>query len=302
MAMSLIEQFQSDCRVRNISSPKIYMLYAEEFLDFLEKRGKKATEVTKEDLKAYLAILRERRLKQASINRVFTCLSGFYAFLADEDLISSNPVIPFRRRYLRKYKEDNDSASRQIIDVEQASMLVNSILDSRDKAIVTLLFKTGMRVGELCRLDINDINKDDMSLRLKPAAKRSNRILFFDRETANMLRIWLRVRREKRKDDSALFPSQLGRRLGRGQVENLVERHAARVGLHNPDSASLEDRFTPHCCRHWFTTHLIRAGMSRDFVKELRGDIRKEAIDIYNHIDKEELKESYLAHIPQLGI
>jgi site-specific recombinase XerD len=57
-----------------------------------------------------------------------------------------------------------------------------------------------------------------------------------------------------------------------------------------------------HYCSHWFVTHLLRAGMSRDFVKELRGDTRGEAIDIYNHIDKKDLRESYLAHIPQLGI
>ena len=76
---------------------------------------------------------------------------------------------------------------------------------------------------------------------------------------------------------------------------------AERVGLHDPNSTKLEDRFTPHCCRHWFVTHLLRAGMSRDFVKELRGDTRGEAIDIYNHIDPKELRESYLAHIPQLG-
>jgi integrase/recombinase XerD len=64
----------------------------------------------------------------------------------------------------------------------------------------------------------------------------------------------------------------------------------------------MEEHFILHGCRRWFTTHLIRSEMSRDFVKELRGDIRHEAIDIYNHIDKKELRESYLAHIPQLGI
>ena len=53
---------------------------------------------------------------------------------------------------------------------------------------------------------------------------------------------------------------------------------------------------------HWFITHLRRAGMTREFIQELRGDARKEAIDIYDHIDKKELRESYLAHIPQLGI
>ena len=302
MAMSIMEQFKSDCMIRNISGLEIYMLYAQEFLDFLAKRDKKVTEVTREDLKSYLANLRERGLKQSSINRVFTCLSGFYAFLVDEDLASSNPIIPFRRRYLKTYKDDNGTESRQITDVKQASMLVNSILDSKDKAIVTLLFKTGMRRGELCRLDFNDIDLDNMNLKLKPTAKRSNRILFFDGETANVLRIWLKVRGERYKGEVALFPSRQSGRLSPTQVENLVKKHATRVGLHNPNSASLEDRFTPHCCRHWFTTHLIRAGMPRDFVKELRGDARRETIDIYDHIDKKELKESYLAHIPQLGI
>jgi integrase/recombinase XerD len=64
----------------------------------------------------------------------------------------------------------------------------------------------------------------------------------------------------------------------------------------------MEDHFSPHCCRHWFTTHLRRAGMKREFIQELRGDRRRDAIDIYDHIDKEELREAYLAYIPQLGI
>jgi integrase/recombinase XerD len=82
----------------------------------------------------------------------------------------------------------------------------------------------------------------------------------------------------------------------------LVVQTAERIGLHDPNSERMEDHFSPHCCRHWFTTHLRRAGMPREFIQELRGDVRREAIDIYDHIDKKELRESYLAHIPQLGI
>jgi hypothetical protein len=55
-------------------------------------------------------------------------------------------------------------------------------------------------------------------------------------------------------------------------------------------------------CRRWFTTHLIRAGMARDFMKDLRGDVRDKAIDSDNRIDKKEFRESYLAHMPHLGI
>jgi site-specific recombinase XerD len=104
------------------------------------------------------------------------------------------------------------------------------------------------------------------------------------------------------KNCSALFLSKDGIRLERQGVYGLVIKIAENVGLHDPSSPRMEEHFSPHNCRHWFTTHLIRAGMPRDFVKELRGDIRHEAIDINNHIDKKELRESYLAHIPQLGI
>jgi len=59
---------------------------------------------------------------------------------------------------------------------------------------------------------------------------------------------------------------------------------------------------TPHCCRHWFTTHLRRNGIRRELLKELRGDSRGEAVDIYDHIDRKELKRANLVAIPELGI
>ena len=86
------------------------------------------------------------------------------------------------------------------------------------------------------------------------------------------------------------------------KINRMVEKVATQVGLHDPNSDRMEDHFSPHCCRHWFTTHLRRADMPREFIQELRGDVWKEAIDIYDHIDRKELRESYLAHIPQLGI
>jgi len=105
-----------------------------------------------------------------------------------------------------------------------------------------------------------------------------------------------------RKKETALFISSWGNRISRNDVSQAVTNAAERVGLHNPQSERMEDRFSPHCCRHWFTTHLRRAGMRREFIQELRGDSRREAIDIYDHIDLKELKEAYMAAIPQLGI
>jgi integrase/recombinase XerD len=105
-----------------------------------------------------------------------------------------------------------------------------------------------------------------------------------------------------KKSISALFINADGERLNRSGIYNLVVEAARRVGLHNPTSGRLEDHFGPHCCRHWFCTHLFRNSMRREYIKELRGDSRKEAFDLYNHIDLKELKEAYLACIPQLGV
>lgn len=77
--------------------------------------------------------------------------------------------------------------------------------------------------------------------------------------------------------------------------------YAEKLGLHDP-KGRLDQKFGPHCCRHWFTTWLRRSGMSRTFIQELCGDSRKEAIDVYDHIEKDELKEAYLRHIPQLNV
>jgi len=108
-----------------------------------------------------------------------------------------------------------------------------------------------------------------------------------DDEAAFILRRWIRIRETVNKKKSpALFLSKWANRITRTDVYEAVTKAAERVGLHNPESDRMEDHFSPHCCRHWFTTHLRRAGMRREFI----------------HIDLKELKEAYLACIPPLGI
>jgi len=298
----LVQRFHEDCDLRGMVSTMEYIYRVKEYCAFLDARGKTPLIVGRDDMKAFLGQLKARGLKFGTIKRIYTCVSAFYEFLIAEELVEYNPIVPFRKYYLRRYKNGNDSESRKLIGVEDASRLVNSILDSRDKCILVLLFKTGMRVGELTSLDVGDVDLDKGEVTLKLKKKRSNRVLFLDDEAIGVLQKWLAARKNRMgAKDKALFLSKIGTRITKRSIEELIEKHAERLGMHNP-GARLEERFTPHCCRHWFVTHLLRAGMSRDFVKELRGDTRGEAIDIYNHIDKKDLRESYLAHIPQLGI
>ena len=101
------------------------------------------------DLKKYLGHLKERKLRENSIKLIFACLSVFFSYLVDEGTIVANPVISFRRTYIAPHRKAARSRERQIISVEDAKKLVNSILDVRDKTIVTLLLKTGMQRHEL---------------------------------------------------------------------------------------------------------------------------------------------------------
>ena len=298
-----IEDFRKDCELRNITSHKFYAQAAARFLIWTEKQGLDPLKIGKKELKNYLYHLTNNGAVFATLEITFAHLNAFYDFLEEEELIEVNPVPAFRKRNIRAYKKGADSQRRQIIGVDQAAKLVSAVLEARDRAIVLLLLKTGLRCHELVELDIVDIDLEQSILTIHPAPKRSNLELYFDHETAEALRRWLSVRVARRGANTPpLFLTPRGNRIKNYQVVALVSKAAARVGLHDPQSERLDKRFTPHCCRHWFTTRLIEAGMSRDYVKELRGDARREAIDIYNHIDKKMLKESYLTCMPQLGV
>jgi integrase/recombinase XerD len=302
----LIEGFQADCRIRGMASGSIprYLSVIKIFCEYLNGHEIALIDVDRDVLRGFLEYLRlERAVSHKTLENYFTVLSSLYEYLAYEGYVERNPVLPVRKRYLRRYKENDEGQMRKLISVEEMALLINSTMDTRDKAMITLLAKTGIRRNELISLDVNDIDWVEQKIRLKPAHKRTNRIIFFDDETAIILHRWLRARKARKgSESSALFIGDWGTRVNRNGVYQVVIEAAKRVGLHNPSSEQMEDHFSPHCCRHWFTTHLRRAGMPREFIQELRGDVRKEAIDIYDHIDKKELKESYLAHIPQLGI
>lgn len=309
--ISLIKEYLDDAEVIGLAKRTIenYRSCIKAFAIFL---GKDLVDIDITDLKRFKIYLEKKKgnrfgepLKSNSVNRYFSSIQSLLEFLEYEEYIDSNPMSSFRKRYLRDYrrKKSDGKWKRQLISVEQMSMLVNSIMQPRDKAVVLVLAKTGVRRKELINMDVDDIDWVEQSIQLKPTPKRSNLTVFFDDETSRTLKRWM-ISRENwnNKKVKALFLNERGGRLNRNGIYELVTKHAERVGLHNPNSRRLKDRFTPHCTRHWFSTHLRRRGMPREHRMELRGDSRSQGIDHYEPIDQLELKESYLAHIPQLGV
>ncbi len=152
----------------------------------MDARDVPASDAGKVDLRAFLQSLQDRGVSYYTLSKAFSCVSQFCAYLVNEELRDTNPITAFQRRYLARYK-DNGSEPRQLISIDQAAMLVNSIMSRRDKAMLLLMLKTGIRCGEMAALDVADLDISNMSLTLKPTAKRSNRIIFYDRETAKAL-------------------------------------------------------------------------------------------------------------------
>jgi len=302
---TLIDHFLRDCNLRGYSPETIrsHGSNLRTVARFLRRIGLSFKEVDKDVLREILVYLKnERKVGYKTQKSYFSGMSSFYKYLSYEDLHPVNPVPAFMEHYLSRYKNSHESGERKLISVEEMAMLINSILNPRDKAIITVLAKTGVRRGELIDMDLDDINWKNQSIKLKPRNKRSNLTVFFDDETAIVLHRYLRARKDYdlKPNVKALFVGEHGIRLGRNGVYYAVAKHAERVGLHDPESDRMEDHFSPHCCRHWFTTYLRRNGMSREFIQELRGDSRGDAIDIYDHIDPDELKKAYLAAIPRL--
>ena len=302
----LIGQFKEDCELRGMTKESIrgYISEIRIFGDYLQDNDINILQIDNEGLGDFLKYLRdERGNSQNRIENYFSALSSFYDFLLYKGHVGKNIILPFRKRYLKRYKKNDTPAVRKLISVEEMSRFINSIIPIRDRTIATLLAKTGVRRGELLGIELNEINFNERSIMLKVFRKRSNRLVFFDEETEIILKKWLKRRKDLVNNGvTSLFVNDYGESLGRCGVYNAIVGWAKRLGYYDSNSDRLEDHFSCHNFRHWYTTNLLRNGMPREYVKELRGDVRSEAIDIYHHIDCKDLRDSYLAFIPQLGI
>lgn len=253
-----------------------------------------------DDYKLFLIHLREEcKYTLSTISKYFASLSTFYDYLEYEKVISCNHVPKFRRRYLRNYKRLHTPETRKLLSIEEMKDLISQVNEPGYLAMMVLMAKTGIRRNELICLDKRDLDFDKNRILLKPAPKRSNRLIFFDDETSQVLNNYLASRIDT--SQALIVGPQSNKRIYRNQVYEVVTRYAQKAGYHDPDG-HLHQKFTPHCFRHWFTTHLRRAGMSREFLQELRGDSRRDAIDIYDHITPEELQFAYNKLVPKLGI
>lgn len=291
----LLNDFLEDCAIRGLQ-PRVLETYkgcVKEFLIYFPDPAK----VTQRDLKSFLQILQGRQLKVSTQKRVFSALNTFYRYLIFEEIATSNPVEPFRERFLNM--KEYDSESRRLITVDEVIKILKMMPSILDYALIFTLAKTGLRKGELLDMEVQDIDLKKRILYIPHKAKRSRNIAFIDDELEEVLKIYLEWRSTLRTRTLKLFVTKSGFGIHKDYINRVIGEAAGKLGIHN-QSGLLHEKVTAHCFRHFFTTYLHRAGMNEEYIKWLRGDAFREAWQIYNHIDEESVRREYYACIPSL--
>ncbi|HLF16793.1 MAG TPA: tyrosine-type recombinase/integrase, partial [Candidatus Thermoplasmatota archaeon] len=303
--LTFLDSWAKDAQTRDLTEPTIkgYHRNLRAYVGYLGPLS--ILPIGVPQLTSYMDHLKATRgLEGKQLAPHVSALASLYDFLASEAITPTNPVPSFRRRFLAvplREARKKRLARRQLLSVDHMRLLVRSMSDVQHRTLLVVLVKTGVRCGELVAIDVGDIDWKNQSITLKPFRKRTNTLVFFDAETEHLLKTWLVIRKAGVGDGNGpLFLSETGR-LSKAKVGQIVSRAARRLGMHNPQG-DLKARFTPHACRHWFTTFLLRAGMEDAHVQFLRGDSPGRSMDPYYHIDWETVRHGYLKAIPQLGL
>lgn len=295
--MNYVTDFATDCRIRGFARHTIES-YTSILNDFLNEIPDPIG-ITQGDLRTHLTILQQRHYKGSTYNSYYAALNAFFDFLIFEGLVSKNHIPAFKKRYISHLIKINQGETRQIISIKDMRRLLKQPNDIRDITMMLTLAKTGLRRGELLDLTHKSIDMDKNTIRVPDKVKRSRQILFIDQELHDTLVDYLQWRNEHARS-KWLWISQKGGRVHKDYPGKVIAACGQKIGLHDPDGA-LEERLTPHCFRHFFTTELYKGGMDSQHIKWLRGDsMQKETWQQYNHIDAETVRTEFERCIPQL--
>jgi len=300
MMQNLIEQFLEHLRYeRNVSSHTLrnYSSDLEQFLDFLAPAdpatGKRTTpEVSTIDhltIREWLASLHTAQKKKASIARKLAALRTFFQFLVREGMLELNPAKLVATPKLEKKLPKHLSVEEAVRFIESPDPETD--LGKRDRAMLELMYATGVRVAELTTLNLPDVDFRNQLVRVT-GKRRKQRIVPFGDPAGAAIRSYLDVRDKfllnapiSRRDEEALFLNYQGTRITTRSVGRMVEKYIRIcAGMHN---------ISPHALRHSFATHLLDSGADLRDIQELLGHARLSTTQVYTHVSMEKLIEVY---------
>lgn len=262
------------------------------YIEFLERRKVGSIEnVTRRMISSYLLELKDGGLSANSISRNLVAIKVFHRFLAAEGYIKDDvtSVIESPRLWKR--------LPEVLTTKEVESLLIQPDLTKwigiRDRAILELMYATGVRVEEAANLRSSDLDMEVGFIRCRGKGGKE-RIVPLGKEAIRAIKRYLeKVRPKLRRGDDpeALFLSKLGRKLSRQALWKLIKKYAF--------CARLRKTITPHTLRHSFATHLLERGADLRVIQELLGHTDISSTQIYTHVDKDRLKSIHHKYHPR---
>jgi len=248
------------------------------FLDFCGKSGKKTIEeIERTDLEAFLEHEQDRGLRISTVRTRLACIITFLHFLMEQDLILPSLL---KRRIKLKLPEVLPRAMHPA-DVKK---LLSVIDDIRDRALILLLLRTGMRIGEALGLRLNDLDMQDRKVHLFQGEKNSmGRVVYLSDDVLLALKLWL-PRRDQNKE--FVFYGQGNKPVCYSTGRSRFVKYIQKAGLE-------EKGYTVHCLRHTFASELLNAGMRLECLQQLLGHQDIEVTRRYARLTDRTREEEY---------
>jgi integrase/recombinase XerC len=268
--------------------------YTHDLLDFFSylksKKIGSLNEVDRQVLRGYLSYLMKEGFAKVSLSRKLSAIRSFYRYLLREELVESSPVAdtssPKLDKRLPKFLNPDEVV--RLLEAPDSSTAPGQ----RDRALIELLYASGLRVSELVSLDLEQVNLETNEIRAWGKGAKE-RVVLMGKPAAAALASYLSQGRPQllgKKKGSALFLNRNGGRLTARSIQRILGKHTRAAGI--------KKRVHPHLLRHTFATHLLDGGADLRVVQELLGHASLVSTQIYTHVSQSRARKVYLSAHP----
>ncbi len=300
MISQYIEDFLNYLRVVKNASRLTLISYRtdlDQFFQFLAQRQAvdygelSVTLIDHRAVRDYLAWLQRQGLRRSTLARKLAALRSLVRYLCRENILPSNPIAavstPKQEQRLPNFLYPLEVT--QLIEAPDTS----TPLGLRDRALLELLYATGIRVSELVGLSAADINFQSGVVKVKGKGGK-DRIVPLGKAAAQWVQHYLKARDKlitKGQGTQALWVNRFGAQLSMRGVRNIINKYV--------EALAINTKVSPHTLRHTFATHLLNRGADLRSVQELLGHVKLSTTQIYTHLTKEDIKRVHNRTLPR---
>ena len=254
------------------------------FLGFLTERGRCLDELRRRDLEAFIEHEQDRGLKLSSVRTKLARVYAFLSFLVEEGIIPGDVVARKIRLKVPQYLP-------RAMDPEDVRGLVSVVQEPRDRAMILVLLRTGMRISELLALKVDDLKITDQRVVIRQGAKtHRGRVVYISDDARDALKVWLQKRDPT---TEFVFHTQGRSRRSYTSCWHMFDKSLHQAGLAHKG-------YTLHCLRHTFASELLNAGMRIEYLQELMGHDSIQITRRYAKLTNKTLETQYFGAMARI--